>query len=99
MSEMEAKSVITCCGILNEGAFRYAGGEAVGNVVARWPLDREAFTEGEQGDGVGARVPKRDEVTATGEAPDLHVGVSGLFLFTATMWKVSRIAINQAIRT
>ena len=50
-------------------------------------LDGEVFTEGEQGDDGGARVPKRGEVT-----PVLDVGVSGLFLlFTAIMWKVSRI--------
>ena len=70
-------------------AFRYAGGEE----------DREGdgfiggFTEGEQGDGEGAEVPKRGEVMATGGAPILHVGVSRLFLFTAVMWKVSRIAM------
>jgi hypothetical protein len=51
-------------------------------VVARWPLVREGFTEGEQGDGGGARVPKRGEAMATGGAPGLHVGVSRLFLFT-----------------
>ena len=62
-------------------------------MVAGWPLDGEVFTEGEQGDDGRARVTKRGEVTATGGPPDLHVGVSGLFLFTATMWKVSRIAI------
>jgi hypothetical protein len=62
-------------------------------VVVGWPLKEEAFTEGEQGDGGGARVPKRGKVTATGGPPDLHVGVSGLFLFTAIIWKVSRIAI------
>lgn len=43
---------------------------------------RYAGGEGEQGDG---------EAMATG---DLHgVGVSGLFLFTAIMWKVSKLAI------
>jgi hypothetical protein len=62
-------------------------------VGAGWPLDGEVFAEGEQGDGGGARVPKRGEVTATGGPPVLvDVGVSGLFLlFTAIMWKVSRI--------
>ena len=60
---------------------------------AGWPLDGEVFTEGEQGDGEGAEVPKRGEVMATGGAAVLHVGVSRLFLFTAVMWKVSRIMI------
>ena len=58
MSEIEAKSDTTCCGVLNEGTFRYAG--------AGWPLDGEVFTEGEQGDDGGARVPKRGEVTDGG---------------------------------
>ena len=59
---------------------------------AGWPLDGEVFTEGERGDGSGVRVTKRGEVTATGGPPDLDVGVCGLFLlFTAIMWKVSRI--------
>jgi hypothetical protein len=92
MSKTEAKSDITCCGVLSEGTFRYVSGEVV-YVVAGWPLDGEAFTDGEQGDGVEARVTKRGEVTAPGGPPDLHVGVSGLFLFTAIMWMVSRIAI------
>ena len=62
-------------------------------MVATWPLDGEVFTEGEQGDGGGARVTKWGGVTATGDPPDLHVEVSRLFLlFTAIMWKVSRIA-------
>ena len=57
-------------------------------------LDGEVFTEGERGDGVGVRVTKWGEVTATGPGgpPDLHVRVSG-FPFTAIMWKVSRIVI------
>lgn len=50
-------------------------------------MDIEGFTEEEQGDGDGARVLKRGE--ATGGAPDLHVGVSRLFLFTAIMWKIN----------
>lgn len=54
---------------------------------------RERFTEGELGDGGGARVPKWGEAMATGGAPYLRVGVSRLFLFTALMWEVSRIAI------
>ena len=55
-------------------------------------MNGEGFTEGEKGDGGGARVPKRGEATATGGAPDLlvYVGVSRLFLFTATTRKVSR---------
>jgi hypothetical protein len=51
-------------------------------------VDRgEVFPEG---DGVGTKVPKRGEVTATGGAPlaDPDVEVTGLFLFTAIMWKV-----------
>ena len=85
MSEKEAKSHITCCGVLSEGTFRYMSGEAV-YVVDGWPLDGEAFTEGEQGDGAETRVTKWGEVTATGGPPDLHVGVSGLFLFTVIVW-------------
>ena len=54
MSEIEAKSITTCRGVFNEGTFRCTGGEAVGN------MDRESFTEEEEGDGVGARVPKQD---------------------------------------
>ena len=54
------------------GAFRYAGGEA--------DREGEGVTEGEQGDGEGAEVPKRGEVMAV-----LHVEVSRLFLFTAVM--------------
>lgn len=57
-------------------------------------MDGERFTEGEQGDDGGARVPKQGEATAIGGAPDLNVGVSGLFLFTAIMWMVSRIGIK-----
>jgi hypothetical protein len=86
MSEIEAKSDTTCCGVLIKRTFRHTGGEAV---AAGWPLDGEVFTEGESG---GART-KRGEVTATEGPPNLLVGVSGLFLFTAIMWKVSRIAI------
>jgi hypothetical protein len=63
----------------------------VGGEAAQRP-SREVFTEGEQGDGGGARVIKRGEVTAAGGPPDRDVGLSGLFLlFTAMMWKVSRI--------
>jgi hypothetical protein len=83
--EIETNSSVTCCGVLIEGSFRYEGGEATRFLV--WPMNGEGFTEGEKGDGGGARVPKRGEATATGGAPDLleYVGVSGLFLFTATM--------------
>ena len=85
MFEIETKSSVTCHGVLIEGSFRYEGGEVARSLV--WPMNGEGFTEGENGDGSGARVPKWGEATATGGAPDLleYVGVSGLFLFTAKM--------------
>ena len=50
-------------------------------------MNGEGFTEGEKGDGGGARVPNWGEATATGGTPNLlvYVRVSRLFLFTATM--------------
>jgi hypothetical protein len=61
-------------------------------------LDREGFT-GEQGDGDGggARVPKRGDARITGGTPD--VGVSRLFLFTAIMESKWNSNNSYAMRT